>query len=236
MNTLTRLLSCAAGVATLAALGIAISHGQTALGRAASEHQELASRQQQIEQLKSENQELSQLRAINRQVRELEKANQDLPKLRNDIRRFREQTAEAARLAAENERLALALKTASVTDAPTPPDFIPRAALVDAGLGTPEAAVQTYFSALIRGDILRWTICFQGSVFGPQNLSHVSAEDRAKQSQRMIEENTNFPGYRIADRKQISPTRVELDVQGSANGAIMPIQVDLNGGEWRIQQ
>src|SRR5688500_5658323 len=92
------------------------------------------------------------------EIVQLEQANRDLPKLRNAVRTLREEKRELDRLASENERLATAIKTTPRSNAPRLSEaegFVLREKWSNAGFGTPEATVQTFFWAITQRNAKR---------------------------------------------------------------------------------
>ena len=233
MRTLAKLL----GVALLVAGVAVIMQQRSALARTRAEHEELLSGQQEAEQLREENAELETLRLANAQIKQLERDNRDLPKLRNDVRRLREQAAEAAGLRADNARLSEAVNHKSIpTDATVlPPDFISRASLKDMGLATPEAAVETYFCALCNGDAHRLQDCDEGTASSGPGYTQPTPEQVASQRATLLKQTASFVGYRIASKHQISPNRIDIDVQGSSDNVTLPLHLTLEENEWRVR-
>src|SRR5258706_5446877 len=84
----------------------------------------------------------------------------DLLKLRNQISQLRSQVPQLAQAQAQNERLRQALQSAPAPvenpAAATPPGFTSREALVESGLATPEATLQSFFRAMRDGDVPRF--------------------------------------------------------------------------------
>jgi hypothetical protein len=138
--------------------------------------------------------------------------------------------ADLEKLRAENQRLLAQPKSATNQAAPRalPPDFIPKTALTDVGLDTPEAALQTLFSAMCRGDVKRM---FQCTLAGLGSEPQGEVAERLRQD--LIQQMSQFPGYRIAEKKTVSPDEVTLGVQSSVGGQIMPMTFKRVGNEWK---
>jgi len=96
------------------------------------------------------------VRQESEEAEKLGRENQALPKLRNEVRQLRRQVEEMEQVRAENGRLLtqMAAGNKAADPAAMPADFIARSALVDVGLGTPEAAVQTIFLAMCQGNMV----------------------------------------------------------------------------------
>jgi hypothetical protein len=164
------------------------------------------------------------------EAQRLREANKDLPKLRNEVRQLRRQADEMAKLRADNERLRNAPKGAKQY----PPDYIRRDALADAGLATPEATAQTFLWAMLHGDIKRLKDCVT-----PEAQAHMS---ELNQSEEQIQEQTAemkkvFPGFRIAEKKDISADEVELkiEIMPGMDGANSTVTMKRVGNEWKMQ-
>jgi hypothetical protein len=230
MNPSSRFLMRSLLVLLAAACVAAIALNQNAIVRLRLEKQSLLAESQEVQRLARENQDLDRLRQINQEGDVLRQENKDLPKLRNEIRQLRLQLADLEKLRAENQRLLAQPKSAAANHAPAavPPDFIPKTALTDAGLDTPEAALQTLFSAMCRGDVKR---LFQCSLVRPESEPQGEAAERLRQE--LIEQWGKFPGYRIAEKKTVSPDEVTFGVQSSVGGQIMPMTFKRVGGEWK---
>ncbi len=221
------------GMLVLLAGGIvAVGFKQSAVARLRAEQQVLLSESQEARQLAAENEGIAKLREEYAEVVKLRDENKDLPRLRNEARQLRRQAEESGKLSAENERLRdtiSANQSRGKSGAPAlPADFVTRAAMGDVGLSTPEAAVQTAFWAMSQGNLERVAQCF---VDGGPNLNNAERERTD-----MMEGMKSFPGFRIAEKKMISPDEVELGMQSSMGGPAAPIKLKLVGNEWKIQQ
>jgi DNA repair exonuclease SbcCD ATPase subunit len=210
---------------------IAIALNQNAIARLRLDKQSLLAESQEVQRLNRENQDLDRLRQINQEGDALRQENKDLPKLRNEIRQLRLQLADLDKLRAENQRLLAQPKSSAANAAPAavPSDFIPKAALTDVGLDTPEAAIQTFHAARCRGDVKRLCECFEPQV-------DPNSQDTERMRQELVKEMSKFPGYRIAEKKVVSPNEVILGLQSSVGGQIMPMTLSRIGNEWRIRQ
>ncbi len=82
---------------------------------------------------------------------------------------------------------------------------------------------------MCRGDVKRLLKCFE-----PQVDSNSQAAEGMRQN--LMDEMSGFPGYRIAEKKVVSPNEVILGLQSSVGGQIMPMTLNRIGNEWRIRQ
>ncbi len=205
---------------------------QNAIGRLRAENESLLSQKQEAGRLAKENEGIGRLRAQVEGMEKIREENKDLPRLRNEVRQMRRGADELAKLRAENQRLLEQAKNSAVPAAPAglPDGFIPKAALVDAGLGSPEATVQTFFSAACRGDVHRMSQC---TVADPGTEPRGADAERMRQD--MMNELSAFPGFAIAGKKTISPSEVELELKTQTDGAALPMKLKLVGAEWKME-
>ena len=110
------------------------------------ENQKLQADYAETKTLSREREEAAKLRSDYHEAEELRAANRDLPKLRNEIGQLRRQKADLEALRAENQRLATAPN--SKTPAPSIPIILAKESWTNAGMGSPEAALQTFFWAM----------------------------------------------------------------------------------------
>jgi hypothetical protein len=215
------------------AVGIVVAIQQhSAIAKMGAEHQALLKDSGETKRLMEENAQLERLRATNQEVKELRLRERELLRLRNQVGQLRAQAAEAARLREDNRRLASLPTNSAASRQPviTPPDFIPRTALVDAGLASPEAAVQTLLYALSRGDAKRVVECL-----GMSGQMELTPEQEKAQGKEYQDQFAGFPGFRIAEDNAISPDEVQIGVQGDSGGAIMPLHLIRNGNVWNVK-
>jgi hypothetical protein len=205
---------------------------QGAIAKLRSENQALSGEQQEGQRLALENQEIPRLRQDADEAEKLREENQALPKLRNDVRQLRRQAGELAELRAENQRLLADGKATKRPDgpAPLPADFLLRSNLRDAGLGTPEAAIQTFFWAMCQGNVERLSQC---TLDGSRDFRNGNAE---AERQYLLKQWGRFPGFRVTDKKVVSPDRVIVSVQSSVGGTLMQMPLSKVGDEWRLEQ
>lgn len=211
---------------------ITIAAKQNKVSQLRAEKGELSKANEEIARLKAENAQLEQLRIENIEVQKLRLANKDLPKLRNQVRQLRGEVEEAQKLRSENERLAAAQQNGSSgqgVSRPLPEGFIPRANMADVGLFTPEAAVQTFFSAMRDGNIQRLEQCF---VNGPPLPTDPGALQ--KQQQELANEFAHFPGFAITGKTEVSADEVIVHVQTAAGGSVVPVPLKRIGNEWKM--
>jgi hypothetical protein len=220
----------------IAATGVVILN-QKALGRLRSENQALTAESQEAQRLAAENSTIPQLRQAGEEADRLRRDVESLPGLRNEVRQLRRQADELKKVRSENERLMLEQKAAQSQAASSsmPADFISRATLGDAGLGTPEAAAQTVLWAMCQGNIDRLAQCSLEALPGSQGSNGSSPGRLGLTDQILIDHMKSFPGFRIASRQDISDTEVVLGLQSSVGGTAMPMTLKRVGLEWKLE-
>jgi hypothetical protein len=204
-----------------------------AIAKANLERQALVRDGEEVGRLMRENAEVEPLRAANHELAEFRPRQRELARLRNEVGQLRASAAEAAKLRWENQQLASGQNAGPRHDPDAmPAGFISRAAMSDAGLGTPEAAVQTLLYAMFQGNLARLLQCQSSD--GP--LTPLPPEQAEDQSESMRKQFADFPGYFIAETKIISPDEEQIGVQASPGGVIFPIHLVRNGNEWNVKQ
>jgi hypothetical protein len=205
---------------------------QGAIAKLRSENQALSGEQQKGQRLALENQEIPRLRQDADEAEKLREENQALPKLRNEVRQLRRQAGDLAALRAENQRLLADGKAINRPDAPAPlpADFLVRSGLRDAGLGTPETAIQTVFWAMCQGNVERLSQC---SLDGEREFLNEDPEAKRK---TLLEQFSKFPGFRITEKKANSEDTVIVSLQTSIGGTVMPMKLKRVGDEWKLEQ
>jgi len=206
-----------------AGMVVAIGVRQNSISNLRRENESLLPANDETQRLSAGRQEMTQLQTDHDEYAKLQKENADLPKLRNEVRQLRRDADDFSKLRAENERLTVAGKSgpARASSSP-PPGFIPTAALVDVGLASPESTVQTFFAAMVRGDVKRAVQCLYASDGVEADLS---GEDSLAKG---------FPGYRIASKKIISDAEIVIAIQTSAFGPEVPMTLKRVGNEWKL--
>lgn len=225
MKMIARLLL----VLLLAGAGAIAVVKQNAIAAARAEQQALRAESDEARRLADENNDLPKLRTAHEEVEKLRAANKDLPRLRNEVRQLRRETVDVAELRAVNQLLKSALPHATSQDSDAlPADFISRAAMADVGMGTPEAAIQTYLWCLCTGNFKR----FQDCAIGARSLDTSSEDWILNWQKEMQNRMKNFPGFRIAGRQDISPDTVDLTLETKAGGATRTVRFKMIGNDW----
>jgi len=223
-------------LATLACFGAAWIWQRGLLADLRFRNESLHAAKAEAERLASENQELAKLRAAANQGDN--GAGNELLRLRNEARQLRAQLPLIDRLRAENARLA-ATGTSAVVQADNSAelkDYLPREAWGNMGFVTPEATMQSFFWALREKNYAQAVTCF-------------TTQEQSGLRRSFSDADGNFDGLRM--EAQFGPLaavpslrfrRVEaredyarVGLQVVKGGAVIEVQLRLEGNEWRIQ-
>jgi len=217
-----------AGILLLAGALGGVFVESSALSNAREENQKLLGERDEVQRLARENAGINRLRSENAEIETLRAETRDLHKLRNEVRQLRERKPEFDKLRAENDRLraaAVTVSRASTTAAERPP-WITKEALSDAGWGSPEATLHTFFWAMREGNLEKIRSCFppetpDGQLPGGGEVSMAS-----------------FKGIRVVAKKVVSANEVKLGIQSFSEGEAAPQAMALRlkrvGNEWKI--
>ncbi len=197
-----------------------LQHG--AIAKANIERQALLRDGEEVDRLMQENAEMAQLRATNHDLEVFRPRQRELARLRNEVGQLRTQAAEVARLLAENQRLS------SPQGGAMPAGFVSRAAMSDVGLGTPEDAIQSYFFAMLQGNVKRMNQC-------SATEEELTAKQEEERSGTLLRQFASFPGFFIGETKIISPDEEQIGVQAIPGGVIYPIHLVRTGNEWNVK-
>jgi hypothetical protein len=199
----------------------AISQGRQ-MRRLITDHEEEAQRQTADYEASADH------RLAKSEIQSLSEENRELPKLRNEVRQLRRQTEELARLRGDHERLLARQKTVDAKPLPleATEGFIPRSALTDAGFGSPEAAVQTFFYAMSQANVQLFGQCFAEDTGKPP----ISSQDELLQQMKL------FTGYRLGGKKIVSDDQVIIGVRTAISEQMIPVPLKRIGNEWKLAQ
>ena len=164
----------------------------------------------------------------------------ELPKLRNEVGQLRTVRAELASARAENSRLSEAKRTGAVIPRETPAGFISKERLMNAGLGTAEDALRTFFWATREGNLAA-TMDLMPDKEGKEYFEKLTPEDRAREESDFrnsseVRAMSAFHDFGVAQRDQISEDMVVLHVRSSAATNTFPFEFKRVGAEWRLNK
>jgi len=233
MNSLKWLLvlSCLVAMAAVLGQGRAVSHlrlQNQGLRRENQAHQ-LAAQDRRAETAPGESERLR-----------LE--NEDLLKLRNEVRQLRELVPEIEGARAEHQRLLQAKQNppAEPSAYATPEGYVGKDALADLGLGTPEAAVQTFLWTMREGNFKRMLECASPRFKRHQGFDRLTAEELPQigeqMGQKLQSQMQTFKDFRIIDRKEVTPEEVTLQLRSSLTSAVLSLSLRRVGNDWLVDQ
>ena len=209
------------------------------IGKLRAENEALRAESLEADQLANENQELPKLRESMATVPEANvSSSTELLRLRGEVNRLRAQSQILLKLRAENERIAAEI--ASGKFAPKRladmEGFVPREQWATAGLATPEAAVQSYFAAIVAMDIDSLFRCLTPENAEPirQQLERDPERFRNEFQKSMAQLFDKATGFRISERSQISNDSITLSIQFAADGVVIPMTLRRIASEWKI--
>lgn len=217
------------GVGAVVALAVVLFR-QSSIARLQDERTVLAADQDEAARLAKENGDLQAMRGDSDEVVRLREENKDLPRLRNEVRQLRRRLDEMNALKAENARLRAQQAGVGAGRAKArPPGYIPRRQFYDAGLATPEAALQTALWAWSTGNFDRMA----------QSMTPEDSEKFKKDLENEREELTKFgaalPGYLVLQTNTVSADEIDFSVQLlSDDTEPAKMRVRRVGNEWRV--
>jgi hypothetical protein len=178
--------------------------------------------------------------ADEQQLAALREETKDLPRLRNEVTQLRARKVELDVARREHEQLSEAKRTGATVPREAPPGFISKESLVNAGLVTPEDAVQTFFWAMRQGD-LRMIL----QALSPTNAERKEFESLPPDKRAEFEKSfgadpagnpmNNFSDFTVRGKEAISDDSVVLHIGSSLTTNTMRVEVDRFGGEWRLR-
>jgi len=217
------------GVGAVVAVAVVLFR-QSTVARLREEQTALAGDGGEVSRLTRENDEMRLLHGGGEEAAKLREANRDLPKLRNEARQLRRKLDEFNALKAENERLhaqQAAMASGKLTAA-HPPGFVGRNQLFDAGLATPEAALQTTIWAWSQGNFDRMLQCMTSD--GGKDFK----QELEKNHDEMAKLGAALPGYRIVETNAPSADEVIFKVELMSDEEGTPMHVRRVGNEWKV--
>lgn len=220
----------------LAVLAGAFLWERSASQQLRADNASLRADQEEADRLAGENQELATLRATPSEP--LSAADRsELLRLRNEVRRLRDQRSELDKLRAANQRVTAELKDGKFTPRrlADEPGAVPRDKWVPAGFATPEAAVQSFFAAVLSSDPNQIIACATPKSAEMMKQQMAANPDFFRQNfQRDLGQLTAASAFRIVELKPRGNGGLEVRVQFTINGETMPLPLQQIGNEWRL--
>jgi hypothetical protein len=172
------------------------------------------------------------------EIQALADATKDLPRLRNEVRQWRQQKPEAERLRRENAELAARLASATNRASLAQMEgYVGKDQWTQAGFATPDAAVQSFFWAVANEDLAFLVQCMSPRMRADfeREFQGKTPDEQAAAFRKGIGQFNKLSGYRIAERRQLADDRVELGIQAAAGGQVMPMQLLRSpDGQWQL--
>jgi hypothetical protein len=206
-----RVLKMAAWILCAAAL-TAVLLRQTALSKVRSEHEMLRSQSEEARRLIRENAEMDRLRVDSNEIEGLRNETRELHKLRNEVRQLREQAKGLAQVQSENQRLkaTVAARTNTPPGVAAPQTLTTLDQVAYLGLDTPEATLQSFLWAVRQEDVRVFRNCLT-----PERQKEIESVGEEQIRTKMREMKSQFKGFQIAAKKEISANEVQLGLQFS---------------------
>ena len=256
--TMTKLQISVAGAIVVAGISTPLVLQHQSLNRLRAENSELRQQLEQAGATHAESERLAQSQANSSELERLRQQQSELLRLRAEVTRLRGQEQELARLRATKPQVVPPAKP--VPREAEAPNHLPKETWVDAGFGTPQAALQTRGWAIQTANRER----FKESVFVTENARKLmeqmlekmiaTAPDPEKARREILEKglgveeglllpmmaknrDMNYTGYRILSQEAPSEDRRVLEVE-TEMAAAPPQRETLNlqqfGGEWKV--
>ena len=223
-------------IAALAGLAAAMVWQRNALAGLRIQNTELLAKKAEVDRLASENLELPARRAAANRASNA--AGNELLRLRNEVRQLRAQQPELDRLKAENERLATETRNgaAPAQKFSEMKGFMAKEDWSNAGFGTPESALQTFFWAIREGDLARLAECV--SPPARDHFLRLNEPGNEQERDRTLEGFRGLiagEGIRVAENEPTDDDKATVGLQATAGGAIIKLQLRRYGTEWKVK-
>jgi len=229
------------GIVLFGAVVVAAVWERNSIGKLRAENEALRAERLEADQLANENRELPELRTAAGATVAEENAgpSTELLRLRGEVSRLRAQTQDSSKLRGENERIAAEI--ASGKFAPrrlaNMEGFLPREQWESAGLATPEAAVQSYFAAMVSANVDLLLRCLTPENAEPMRRLFQEDPVRFRTDQKQTAQVFGkAAGLRVTGQQQISEDSISLQVQFAADGTTMPMTLRRVGNEWKFDK
>jgi hypothetical protein len=176
--------------------------------------------------------------ALEQEIISLREHTKDLARLRNEVGRLRTTRTELAAARTESARLLQAKENAAVPRS-APQGFTSRQQLANVGFATPEAALQTFFWALVHGDIEYAMQAMSPNSSERKQFEKIPADERAalisNTKRNGAEEFAGFNDVGVHRREDVSEDAVVLHVGSSLATNTLRLKLQRFGTEWRVQ-
>ncbi len=160
----------------------------------------------------------------------------ELARLRNEVRQLRAQRQDVAQMRAANERLQEKHNTLS-QPRPAPTEelgFVLNHHWANAGLGSPEATIQSFFWAAQQQDYQSLLGCLTPDTVKAMRLIDKKTQAVRPEALESLLMLGRVPGYRITAIEPTAENHVKGKVQCAVNGTEIPFSLHLLEQQWRI--
>ncbi|MCI0745686.1 MAG: hypothetical protein L0Y58_09805 [Verrucomicrobia subdivision 3 bacterium] len=228
------------GACILAGAVATLTMQRNAISTLRAANQELAQKKEEAEKRSRPALQTAAADLSSQEVTALREANKELPKMRNEVRQLREQKRELDRLRAENTRLTVAIQAV-----PTRPmrladmeGYVSKDKWTHVGFATPEGTLQSFFSAIRRGDVRAMAECMSPRARAnfEREFEGKSEQERQKALEAGMGQIAKVGGYQIAETNQISADRIVLGVRVAAGGELLKLPLARFGNEWKLDE
>jgi hypothetical protein len=195
-------------LATVAALGT-VAWRQSALSDLRTENQRLRDHTAAAEQMTRQNGDIARLRAENQELQTLRDEIRDLHKLRNEVRQLRDRAKGLPGVRTENKRLkVVASQNAAKSAEPKAPSPTTLDQVSYVGRDTPEGTLQSFLWAVRQENTKAFRNCLT-----PERRKETESLSEDQIRSKMREMKSQFKGFQIAAKKEISAEEVLLGLQ-----------------------
>jgi hypothetical protein len=213
-----------------AAVFLAVQHG--AISRLQAENGSLREENGQLAWLGIENQRLSNL--VSQANRSLSGEQlSELLKLRSEVGFLRKQTNELGRSQAENHQLRaeVAAKVAAASDPQSAHAYIPKEAWAFAGYDTPEAALQSVWWVVNKGDSQAFLTSITPDMLQKLGETGIATDNLAG---ALAEETRKIKGYQVMKATVLAEDHMVLDV--AFDGDLRKVKLGRTQGQWKLAE
>lgn len=148
----------------------------------------------------------------------------ELLRLRAEVTRLRGRQQELASVQRENAELKEQLATRQL-----PPGFVRLREATFAGQATPEAALQSFFWAVVNTDTN--VLC---QLLDEESVARLGRELHQTGRSELLTMGRILPGYRVVEKRQHTPTDVTLEVEFLPGEAPQTMSLTFQDGRWRL--
>jgi len=202
-------------------------------------NESLRQEQEEAAGLAEEKEPSLQLQAANHEMEQWRTAHQNLLKLRSEVRQLRAQETEVEKLREENRRLAAATRAMADGKPLRFSDmegYVAKETWSNAGLATPEAALQTFLWAVREGQIQPIAECMspEARPWFEREFAQMPEQERHAALQQGLGQLTRTGGYRLGSKEEPSPDKVVLGLQAVAGGVVAKVVFQRFGADWKF--